>query len=169
MRGLISCRDLTHSIGLPVARIHLQCSALGGLAQDWVYVDRQCMEITLELSPGKWPPEETLAELFNDNLQALLALPLAAAVAGARYPLTPLPTHSPAAPCSSDLSATDPDLHLHPRTDCFSSPVFMRAVAHEGQLAVPRPLDGLLDGSQGIAGPACSVTSIHSLQSWTSH
>eukprot|EP00208_Stichococcus_sp_RCC1054_P000069 CAMPEP_0206143764 /NCGR_PEP_ID=MMETSP1473-20131121/21729_1 /ASSEMBLY_ACC=CAM_ASM_001109 /TAXON_ID=1461547 /ORGANISM="Stichococcus sp, Strain RCC1054" /LENGTH=569 /DNA_ID=CAMNT_0053539315 /DNA_START=81 /DNA_END=1787 /DNA_ORIENTATION=- len=54
-----------------------------GSMQDWVYVDRQCMEVTLEVSERKWPHERTLADLFNDNLQALLALPFAAALAGA--------------------------------------------------------------------------------------
>ena len=56
--------------------------------QDWSYVDRHTFELTLELSPGKWPPGETLDALFAANLPALLALPTAAAFGGVRCALT---------------------------------------------------------------------------------
>ncbi len=41
-------------------------------------MDRHTMEITLEVSQNKWPPAETLGDLFAANLPALLALPAAA-------------------------------------------------------------------------------------------
>ena len=53
--------------------------------QDWNYVQARCMEITLELSPTKWPPPDTLRALFDANLDALLALPLATMFGGVRY------------------------------------------------------------------------------------
>ena len=40
------------------------------------------MELTLELSPQKWPPEDALPGLWEDNRDALLALPMAAAYGG---------------------------------------------------------------------------------------
>ena len=52
--------------------------------QDWNYVQARCMEITLELSPGKWPPPETLGDLFKANLDSMLALPLATMFSGVR-------------------------------------------------------------------------------------
>ena len=42
------------------------------------------MELTLELSQNKWPPPNTLAALFDANLPALLALPVAALFGGIR-------------------------------------------------------------------------------------
>lgn len=42
------------------------------------------MELTVELSQHKWPPEEQLAGLFEANLPAMLAFPLAAAFSGLR-------------------------------------------------------------------------------------
>ena len=66
------------------------------MLQDWAYVSGQCMELTVELSQHKWPPEEQLAALFAANLPAMLAFPLAAAFSGLRSappglaPLTPL-------------------------------------------------------------------------------
>ena len=42
------------------------------------------MELTLELSQHKWPPAETLGELFDANLPAMLALPTAALFGGVR-------------------------------------------------------------------------------------
>lgn len=47
------------------------------------------MEITLELSPNKWPPPETLAALFDANLDAMLALPLVTMFGGVRRELPP--------------------------------------------------------------------------------
>ena len=43
------------------------------------------MEVTLELSPTKWPPAESLGNLFAENLPAMLALPLTAAFSGLRW------------------------------------------------------------------------------------
>jgi hypothetical protein len=42
------------------------------------------MELTLELSQHKWPPADTLGELFDANLPAMLALPTAALFGGIR-------------------------------------------------------------------------------------
>ena len=42
------------------------------------------MELTLELNAGKGPLAATLPGLFADNLDALLAFPLAAAFGGLR-------------------------------------------------------------------------------------
>ena len=42
------------------------------------------MELTLELSQNKWPPADTLGDLFDANLPALLALPAAALFGGIR-------------------------------------------------------------------------------------
>jgi hypothetical protein len=50
--------------------------------QDYSYLVGECMDLTLELSETKWPPAETLPELFQDNLDALLALPIATAFSG---------------------------------------------------------------------------------------
>ena len=43
------------------------------------------MELTVELSQNKWPPEEQLPALFKANLPAMLAFPLAAAFSGLRW------------------------------------------------------------------------------------
>ena len=43
------------------------------------------MEITLELSANKWPPAETLGTLFETNIDAMLALPMAAMFGGVRW------------------------------------------------------------------------------------
>lgn len=47
----------------------------GGM-QDWNYVAGGCMELTLELSPQKWPMPEELPGLWLDNMRALLNWPL---------------------------------------------------------------------------------------------
>ena len=55
----------------------------------------QCMELTVELSQNKWPPEEQLPALFKANLPAMLAFPLAAAFSGLRcasFPSSVLPS-----------------------------------------------------------------------------
>lgn len=52
--------------------------------QDWNYLAGECMELTLELSAGKGPLAAQLPQLFADNLNALLAYPLAAAFGGLR-------------------------------------------------------------------------------------
>lgn len=43
------------------------------------------MDITLELSADKWPPAETLGTLFEANLDAMLALPMAVMFGGVRW------------------------------------------------------------------------------------
>eukprot|EP00879_Flechtneria_rotunda_P012002 GHRR01012535.1.p1 GENE.GHRR01012535.1~~GHRR01012535.1.p1 ORF type:complete len:436 (+),score=143.34 GHRR01012535.1:2313-3620(+) len=53
----------------------------GGM-QDWNYVAADCLSITLELSDNKWRPESDLQLLWQENIDALLALPLAAALGG---------------------------------------------------------------------------------------
>ena len=54
------------------------------LAQDWNYLVGGCMELTLEVSEGKWPPDASLPKLWADNHAALVALPLTAALGGLR-------------------------------------------------------------------------------------
>ena len=53
-----------------------------GSMQDWNYVAGDCFELTLELSPGKWPAEGGLAQLWEDNRDALLHFPIVAALGG---------------------------------------------------------------------------------------
>ncbi|KAF6253377.1 hypothetical protein COO60DRAFT_1286678 [Scenedesmus sp. NREL 46B-D3] len=53
----------------------------GGM-QDWNYVAAKCMAITLELSEAKWRPEGHLQALWEENREALVALPLAASLGG---------------------------------------------------------------------------------------
>lgn len=69
----------------------------GGM-QDWNYIAAKCMEITLELSNTKYPSANKLHQLWVDNKDALLALPLASALGGlsgivrsATAAATPLP------------------------------------------------------------------------------
>jgi hypothetical protein len=50
--------------------------------QDWDYTAAGCMEITLELSQDKFPPASTLPQQWTDNLNSLLALPVAAVLGG---------------------------------------------------------------------------------------
>ncbi|CAL8464154.1 g3689 [Coccomyxa elongata] len=57
---------------------------LWGGMQDWNYIAGDCLELTLELAPNKWPPAEHLPGLFEDNLPAMLALPLVACFGGIR-------------------------------------------------------------------------------------
>ena len=45
----------------------------------------KCMELTVEISQDKWPAQELLPGLFQANLPALLAFPLAAAFSGLRH------------------------------------------------------------------------------------
>lgn len=50
----------------------LSCFLSGGM-QDYNYVWAQCLEITLELSCCKFPPERDLPDLWEANKPALLA------------------------------------------------------------------------------------------------
>ena len=43
-----------------------------------------CLELTLELAPNKWPPLQDLPRLFEENLPAMLALPLTSCFGGVR-------------------------------------------------------------------------------------
>ena len=52
------------------------------ILQDWNYLAGDCMELTLELSQHKWPVPQLLPQLFEDNLPAMLAYPLAGAFGG---------------------------------------------------------------------------------------
>ena len=52
------------------------------ILQDWNYLAGDCMELTLELSQHKWPAPQLLSQLFEDNLPAMLAYPLAGAFGG---------------------------------------------------------------------------------------
>jgi carboxypeptidase D len=53
----------------------------GGM-QDWNYVSAGCMEITLELNQQKRPPTSELPKVWNENLSAMLNLPIAAVLGG---------------------------------------------------------------------------------------
>ncbi|KAF8071164.1 SOL1 [Scenedesmus sp. PABB004] len=55
----------------------------GGM-QDWNYFAARCFGLTLELSDAKWRPPADLPKLWDENRDALLALPLAAALGGVR-------------------------------------------------------------------------------------
>lgn len=49
------------------------------------------MELTVEVSQNKWPTADLLPGLFEANLPAMLAFPLAAAFSGLRWmPSLPL-------------------------------------------------------------------------------
>jgi carboxypeptidase D len=53
-----------------------------GSMQDYSYVVGRCMELTLEVSLRKWPAEGGLAELFEDNREAMLQFLLQAPLGG---------------------------------------------------------------------------------------
>jgi carboxypeptidase D len=55
-----------------------------GSMQDWNYLVAQCMELTIETSEKKWPAEEKLPTLWEDNLPAMLAFIRTAGLGGAR-------------------------------------------------------------------------------------
>ncbi|KAK9918404.1 hypothetical protein WJX75_003872 [Coccomyxa subellipsoidea] len=57
---------------------------LWGGMQDWNYIVGDCLELTLELAPNKWPPPQDLPRLFEENLPAMLALPLTSCFGGVR-------------------------------------------------------------------------------------
>jgi hypothetical protein len=56
--------------------------------QDWDYLAASCMEITLELNNMKYPPPSQLPKIWNENKEALVALPIAAALGGIRGNVT---------------------------------------------------------------------------------
>lgn len=62
--------------------VTLMCRPLPLPVQDWNYVVARCMELTLEVSETKWPPEEGLANLFEDNRRAMLQFVLQGALGG---------------------------------------------------------------------------------------
>lgn len=53
-----------------------------GSMQDWNYIVAGCFELTLELSPQKWPPEGTLPTLWSENREALIKLPILTSLGG---------------------------------------------------------------------------------------
>lgn len=55
-----------------------------GSMQDWNYIEAQCMELTIESSNEKWPKQELLFELWEDNKPAILSFILKAAFGGLR-------------------------------------------------------------------------------------
>ncbi len=57
------------------------------------YLAGDCMELTLELSQHKWPVPQLLPQLFEDNLPAMLAYPLAGAFARGVVSCCPAPVH----------------------------------------------------------------------------
>lgn len=50
--------------------------------QDWTYVAKHALALTLELSQNKTPPESTLQDLWSDNKDALIELALGMALGG---------------------------------------------------------------------------------------
>eukprot|EP00882_Tetradesmus_deserticola_P027297 GHRQ01030187.1.p1 GENE.GHRQ01030187.1~~GHRQ01030187.1.p1 ORF type:complete len:132 (+),score=29.75 GHRQ01030187.1:257-652(+) len=56
--------------------------------QDWDYLAASCMELTLELNNQKYPPANQLKKIWNENKDALVALPLTAALGGIRGNVT---------------------------------------------------------------------------------
>ncbi len=53
----------------------------GGM-QDWTYLAGGCLELTLELTDQKWRRAEDLPTLWAENKEALVELPLVAALGG---------------------------------------------------------------------------------------
>ena len=51
---------------------------LRGGMQDWNYLQASCFELTLELAQSKWPAPALLPRMFAENLDPLLAYPVAA-------------------------------------------------------------------------------------------
>lgn len=51
--------------------------------QDWKYVAAGAMELTLEISNDKFVPASQLAQIWADNKEALIQLPITAALGGA--------------------------------------------------------------------------------------
>lgn len=47
-------------------------SLYGGM-QDWNYAYHDCMEVTVEQSNIKWPPQEELPAFWNNNLESMLS------------------------------------------------------------------------------------------------
>ena len=80
------------------------------------------MELTVELSQNKWPPEEQLPALFKANLPAMLAFPLAAAFSGLRW--ASFPSSLPPFPVACSLHqqpASFPSSLLHFPVTCSHS------------------------------------------------
>ena len=89
------------------------------------------MELTVEVSQNKWPATELLPGLFEANLPAMLAFPLAAAFSGLRSAPCFLPSAivPEAAACRTRCAAAAQELILSTRVDiewddCL--PVMMR-------------------------------------------
>lgn len=52
------------------------------MTQDWDYTTAGCMELVVEASLRKYPKATKLHKLWDDNRDAMIALPLAATLAG---------------------------------------------------------------------------------------
>jgi len=88
--------------------------AITGGRQDWAYAWHGTFEVTLELDDVKWPPASRLPELWNDNLESLLAY-LERVHEGVRGVVTDLETGAPLAAsvhvdASPFPSNTDPEV-----------------------------------------------------------
>eukprot|EP00878_Enallax_costatus_P002023 GHUV01002187.1.p1 GENE.GHUV01002187.1~~GHUV01002187.1.p1 ORF type:complete len:558 (+),score=92.71 GHUV01002187.1:1290-2963(+) len=73
----------------------------GGM-QDWNYIAGKCLAITLELSDNKWRPESDLPTLWDENKDALVEFPLAAALGGVRG--TVVSSHDGTTPIAATIS-----------------------------------------------------------------
>ena len=112
-------------------------------------------------SPSKWPAEDTLAQLWEDNLDALLAFPLAAAYGGcaraaclAATPLLPLLLPAwPACPPARRLPAA---AHCAPAPPHFSCCRAWGSVREEGKLRSSKGQELAPLGGANITG-ACAV------------
>ncbi len=70
--------------------------AVSGGMQDWNYVNRGDIEVTIELNDIKWPPASRLDSLWNDNRQSLLSY-LERSLTGVRGRVTDAETGAPLA------------------------------------------------------------------------
>lgn len=118
---------------------------ISGSMQDWSYVDQQCMEITLELSSNKYPNQSSLPTLFEDNLQAMLELPLAAAWAGASGFVKDIK----GAPLVANISVVDISTHV---TSSAAFGDFYRPLA-PGQYMLVAEAYGYITGRHAVDVP----------------
>lgn len=101
----------------------------GGM-QDWKYVVGGMMELTLEISNDKFVPAGQLARIWEQNQNALIALPITAALGGARGRVTSAAT---GAPVAATLTAV-------PASKASSKPDAIPFYSSPGQGFFARPL-----------------------------